>query len=1708
MEAPALISTFLLLLQITTECRGQPVCGQAPLNSQMTRGQAPPPGAWPWQVSLQRFGRHFCGGSLISSDWILTAAHCFDTAGVVTGIVGRHSQLGPNPNEKSLSISQIIPHPDYDEHTFGNDLALLKVSSPVLFNDYIRPVCLPDNGSTFFTGTDSWVTGWGIGLAATQNLMEANIPVVGNRQCNCDYNETMITDNMICAGLRDGGNDICQGDGGGPLVSRQGSVWVLSGVLSFGLGCAWPKIPGVYTRVSQYQDWISIVTGHSNLLGFVSFMSAGTDPDLEVNCTISPPLTSNSLRSITEFPYPPTIIATKCPVLTCPDCICHESPSPVPAPTLPQDACGQAPLNGQNFGGPLASPGAWPWQVSLQSFGEHFCGATLINREWVLTAAHCITNSMVTASLGRQCLQCFDQNEVRRPVVEIILHPDFDPLTRDNDLAVLRLSSPVTFNDYIRPVCLAASGSTFFLTKSWVTGWGSLASGGSQLPPINLMEVNLFVVGNNQCDCDYGGGVITNNMICAGLEDGGNYASQADSGGPMVSSFGSRWILNGVMSFGIGRGQPERPGVYTRVSRYHDWIRNHTSSGDLPGFVSIMIPGTDPDLEVNCFANNVQPTSPPTSPPTSTPTSPPTTSPLAFAAIPQPQSPLPTSTPTSTPTSPPLLATLPPPPPPPLATVPAPNTGLFPSMGSLATPPPPPPSSSNPITSFPPNTNTGLFPPRASLVTTSPPPSSNPITSLPPNTNTGLFPPMGSLVTTSPPPPPPPPCSNPITSLPGNTNNDIFPPIGSLTTPPPQSPSLPTASPPPPPLPPLSQTPSPLPPLSPPPPPPSSNPITSLSPNTNNDIFPPIGSLTTLPPPPPPPLATVPAPNTGLFPPMGSLATPPPPPPPSSSNPITSFPPNTNTGLFPPRASLVTTSPPPSSNPITSPPPNTNTSLFPRMRRLVTTSPPPPPPPPCSNPITSLPGNTNNDIFPPIGSLTTPPPQSPSLPTASPPPPPLPPLSPTPSPLPPLSPPPPPPSSNPITSLSPNTNNDIFPPIGSLTTLPPPPPPPLATVPAPNTGLFPPMGSLATPPPPPPPSSSNPITSFPPNTNTGLFPPRASLVTTSPPPSSNPITSLPPNTNTSLFPPMRRLVTTSPPPPPPPPPCSNPITSLPGNTNNDIFPPIGSLTTPPPQSPSLPTASPPPPPLPPLSPTPSPLPPLSPPPPPPSSNPITSLSPNTNNDIFPPIGSLTTPPPPPPQSPSLPTPSPPPLATLPPPPPPPLATVPAPNTVLFPSMGSLATSPSPPPPPSSNPITSLSPDANTGLPQPSQPSQPPQASMGSLATPPPPPPSSSNPITSLPPNTNTGLFPPMASLVTTSPPLPPSSNPITSLPPNTNTGLLPPMGSLVTTSPPPPPSSNPITSLPGNTNNDIFTPIGSLTTPPPPPPQSPSLPTPSPPPPPETTISFSTPNSANTCGLAPLNSRIVGGQVAVEGAWPWQVTLQDLRGHVCGGSLINSQWVLTAAHCFRSSNPVMAIMGRQRLQGSNPNEEIRSISQIIRHPDYDEPTFDNDLALVRLLLPVPFNNFIAPVCLAASGSTFFTGTDSWVTGWGTLSFGVPPISNELMEVDVPIIGNRQCNLDYTPLIITNNMICAGPREGGRDACQGDSGGPLVSKQGARWIQSGIVSFGIDCGLASFPGVYTRVSRYQDWINSITNDDDPPGFVTFTSPGINPDLQVG
>ncbi|XP_065805957.1 putative serine protease 42 [Labrus bergylta] len=242
------------------------------------------------------------------------------------------------------------------------------------------------------------------------------------------------------------------------MVNQQGSIWVQSGVVSFGFGCARPNLPGVYSRVSRYQSWIESLIS-SDKPGFVQFTFNGLDADSSYTCPGLPP---------------PVITPTTAePEGTTPDSGSTASSA---------ELCGMTPLNTRIVGGEDAPPGSWPWQVSLQIFGGHVCGGSLINKEWVMTAAHCFFSASPTdwqVSLGRQNLQGENPNEVTKSVDTIILHPNYDSVTSDNDIALLRLSTPVQFTDYIRPVCLAAGDSTFNNgTDSWVTGWGAVQEGG------------------------------------------------------------------------------------------------------------------------------------------------------------------------------------------------------------------------------------------------------------------------------------------------------------------------------------------------------------------------------------------------------------------------------------------------------------------------------------------------------------------------------------------------------------------------------------------------------------------------------------------------------------------------------------------------------------------------------------------------------------------------------------------------------------------------------------------------------------------------------------------------------------------------------------------------------------------------------------------------------------------------------------------------------------------------------------------------------------------------------------------------------------------------------------------------------------------------------------------------------------------------------
>ncbi|NEX16037.1 MAG: hypothetical protein C1943_05230 [Halochromatium sp.] len=250
---------------------------------------------------------------------------------------------------------------------------------------------------------------------------------------------------------------------------------------------------------------------------------------------------------------------------------------------------------------------------------------------------------------------------------------------------------------------------------------------------------------------------------------------------------------------------------------------------------------------------------------------------------------------------------------------------------------------------------------------------------------------------------------------------------------------------------------------------------------------------------------------------------------------------------------------------------------------------------------------------------------------------------------------------------------------------------------------------------------------------------------------------------------------------------------------------------------------------------------------------------------------------------------------------------------------------------------------------------------------------------------------------------------------------------------------------------------------------------------------------ATASRLSALNvPMIVGGIPAAEGAWPWQVAVFP-GPYLCGGSLLSPDWVVTAAHCvydeFGSVFSPSEVEIRAGSLDFNAGGQTRGVSRVIPNPNYSVWGFDHDIALLQLASPVTGASIgeVTPLISSQEPILAPDGTLATVTGWGTTSEGGQS-SSTLMQVDVPLLGPDTCRQDsgYGSRI-TDNMVCAGFIEGGgRDSCQGDSGGPLVvpDQQGSYRL-TGIVSWGEGCARPEYPGVYTRVSRYIDWLEEST-----------------------
>nr|XP_042114860.1 enteropeptidase [Peromyscus maniculatus bairdii] len=259
---------FLILLHCNRKSCGEKMVTQK-VNPKIFGGSDAQAGSWPWVVALyyreSNYDRLHCGASLVNSEWLVTAAHCVYRRNRDptrwTAFLGLHMQSNlTSPQVARRVIDQIVINPHYDKRRKFSDIAMMHLEFKVNYTDYIQPICLPEENQIFIPGKMCSIAGWGLTEIQTGStadvLKEADVPLLSNEKCQQQLPEYNITENMICAGYEEGGIDTCQGDSGGPLMCQENNRWFLVGVTSFGVECALPNHPGVYTRVSGFIEWI------------------------------------------------------------------------------------------------------------------------------------------------------------------------------------------------------------------------------------------------------------------------------------------------------------------------------------------------------------------------------------------------------------------------------------------------------------------------------------------------------------------------------------------------------------------------------------------------------------------------------------------------------------------------------------------------------------------------------------------------------------------------------------------------------------------------------------------------------------------------------------------------------------------------------------------------------------------------------------------------------------------------------------------------------------------------------------------------------------------------------------------------------------------------------------------------------------------------------------------------------------------------------------------------------------------------------------------------------------------------------------------------------------------------------------------------------------------------------------------------------------
>ncbi|XP_004373466.1 brain-specific serine protease 4 [Trichechus manatus latirostris] len=290
-----LAALLLLASAATLDAARMPeptACGKPLQLNRIVGGEDSADAEWPWVVSIQKNGTHHCAGSLLTSRWVVTAAHCFkgrlNKPSQFSVLLGVWQLDNPGLRSQKVGIAWVQPHPMYSwKEGARADIALVRLERPIQFSERILPICLPDNSVHFPPNTDCWIAGWGsiyngVPLAHPRTLKKLKVPIIDTNVCSRLYwwgaGQGAITEDMLCAGYLEGEKDACLGDSGGPLMCQVDGTWLLAGIISWGEGCAERNRPGVYISLTAHRSWVQRIVQRVQLRGHSQGKGAGRAP--------------------------------------------------------------------------------------------------------------------------------------------------------------------------------------------------------------------------------------------------------------------------------------------------------------------------------------------------------------------------------------------------------------------------------------------------------------------------------------------------------------------------------------------------------------------------------------------------------------------------------------------------------------------------------------------------------------------------------------------------------------------------------------------------------------------------------------------------------------------------------------------------------------------------------------------------------------------------------------------------------------------------------------------------------------------------------------------------------------------------------------------------------------------------------------------------------------------------------------------------------------------------------------------------------------------------------------------------------------------------------------------------------------------------------------------------------------------------------------